>query len=115
VLALLRAALDNLGELIDADPGLVNRRFAELDCGQTGGVPSCFKGERYCIVAANTVTLQRPLCCSTVEPGVNARATVDEAGVGGQTAIFHAVTQFEDEGLPITQLLVSAVRISHFG
>jgi ankyrin repeat protein len=37
---------------------------------------------------------------------VNARATVDEAGIGGQTAIFHAVTQFNDDGLPITQLLV---------
>ena len=37
---------------------------------------------------------------------VNARATVDGAGVGGQTAIFHAVTQFDDDGLPVTQLLV---------
>jgi ankyrin repeat protein len=37
---------------------------------------------------------------------VNARATVDDAGVGGQTAIFHAVTQFDDGGLPMTQLLV---------
>ena len=37
---------------------------------------------------------------------VNARATVDEAGVGGQTAIFHAVTQFDDGGLPVTQLLL---------
>ena len=37
---------------------------------------------------------------------VNARATVDEAGVGGQTAIFHAVTQFDDDGLPVTQLLL---------
>ena len=37
---------------------------------------------------------------------VNARATVDEAGVGGQTAIFHAATQFEDGGLQVTQLLV---------
>ncbi len=37
---------------------------------------------------------------------VNARATVDEAGVGGQTAIFHAVTQFNDDGLPVAQLLV---------
>ena len=38
--------------------------------------------------------------------GVNARATVDDAGVGGHTAIFHAVTQFDDAGLPVTQLLV---------
>jgi ankyrin repeat protein len=37
---------------------------------------------------------------------VNARATVDEAGVGGHTAIFHAVMQFDDRGLPVTQLLV---------
>jgi ankyrin repeat protein len=37
---------------------------------------------------------------------VNARATIDEAGVGGQTAIFHAVTQFDDDGLPVTQLLI---------
>ena len=38
--------------------------------------------------------------------GVNARATVDEAGIGGQTAIFHAVTQSGDDGLPVTQLLL---------
>jgi ankyrin repeat protein len=37
---------------------------------------------------------------------VNARATVDEAGVGGQTALFHAVTQFDDGGLPLAQLLI---------
>ena len=37
---------------------------------------------------------------------VNARANVDEAGVGGQTAIFHAATQFGDDGLPIVRLLV---------
>jgi len=38
--------------------------------------------------------------------GVNARATVDEADIGGQTAIFHAVTQFDDDGLQVTQLLL---------
>ena len=38
--------------------------------------------------------------------GVNARSTVDEAGIGGQTAIFHAVTQFDDDGLPVVQLLL---------
>ena len=37
---------------------------------------------------------------------VNARATVDEASVGGHTAIFHAVTQFDDDGLPVKQLFV---------
>jgi len=37
---------------------------------------------------------------------VNARATVDDALVGGQTAIFHAVTQFGDGGLPMARFLV---------
>ena len=37
---------------------------------------------------------------------VNARATVDEAGSGGQTAIFHSASQVNDYGLPITQLLL---------
>ena len=37
---------------------------------------------------------------------VNARATVNDAGVGGQTAIFHAATQFADDGLPMVQWLV---------
>jgi ankyrin repeat protein len=37
---------------------------------------------------------------------VNARATVDAAGVGGQTPLFHAATQFDDDGLPMAQLLV---------
>jgi hypothetical protein len=31
---------------------------------------------------------------------------MDGDGIGGQTAIFHAVTQFEDRGLPMTELLV---------
>lgn len=37
---------------------------------------------------------------------VNARATVTGGGAGGQTPIFHAVTQFDDDGLPATQLLL---------
>ena len=37
---------------------------------------------------------------------VNARATVDDVGVGGQTAIFHAATHFNDFGFPIVELLV---------
>jgi ankyrin repeat protein len=38
---------------------------------------------------------------------VNARATIDASGVGGQTAIFHAATQFSDFGLPIVELLAN--------
>jgi ankyrin repeat protein len=37
---------------------------------------------------------------------LNAPALIDEAGIGGQTPIFHAATQFGDWGLPVAQLLV---------
>jgi hypothetical protein len=31
---------------------------------------------------------------------------IDETGVGGQTPIFHAATQFNDHGLEVVQLLI---------
>ena len=106
VLALLRGRLDDLAGLMDADPGLVTKRFSELDCGQTSGRSLLLQGgtllhvaAEYNNVAAATLFLDRGA-------DVNARAAVDVAGIGGQTAIFHAVTQFNDAGLPVTQLLV---------
>jgi ankyrin repeat protein len=101
VLQLLRGRLDGLAGLIDADPALVSRRFSELDCGNLllqGGTLLHVAAE-YGHPAAAALLLDRGA-------DVNARATVDEAGVGGQTAIFHAVTQFDDGGLPVTQLLI---------
>ena len=106
VLALLRGRLDNLAELIDADPGLVNERFPELDCGQTGGRLPLLQGGTLLHVAAEYGNLEAATLLLDRGADVNARATVDEAGVGGQTAIFHAVTQFDDGGLPVTQLLL---------
>ena len=106
VLALLRGRLDNLAELIDAEPGLVNKRFAELDCGQTGGRSLLLRGGTLLHVASEYGSV--PAVALLLDRGadVNARATVDEAGIGGQTAIFHAVTQFDDYGLPAAQLLL---------
>ena len=37
---------------------------------------------------------------------VNGRAAINEAGVGGQTPIFHSVTQFDDWGLDVTRVLL---------
>jgi ankyrin repeat protein len=106
VLALLRSRLDHLTELIDAEPGLVNKRFSELDCGQTGGRLLLLQGGTLVHVAAEYGNVAAAALLLDRGADVNARATVDEAGIGGQTAIFHAVTQFDDGGLPVTQLLV---------
>jgi hypothetical protein len=106
VLALLRGRLDDLAELLDADPRLVNKRFPELDCGQTGGRSLLLRGGTLLHVAAEYGSLAAAALLLDRGAGVNARATVDEAGVGGHTAIFHAVTQFDDGGLAIAQLLI---------
>lgn len=106
VLALLRGRQRNLAEMIDAEAGLVNKRFPELDCGQTGGRLLLLRGGTLLHVAAEYGDIAAVALLLDRGADVNARATVDEAGIGGQTAIFHAVTQFEDNGLPATQLLV---------
>src|SRR5438874_2029644 len=106
VLTLLRGRLDHLAELIDADPALVNKRFPELDCGQTGGRNLLLQGGTLLHVAAEYGNVAAAALLLDRGADVNARAAVDEAGVGGQTAIFDAVAQFGDGGLPVTQLLV---------
>jgi len=106
VLYLLRGQLDKLAELIDADPALVNKRFPELDCGMTGGRRLTVKGGTLLHVAAEYANFGAAALLLDRGADVNARATIDEAAVGGQTALFHAVTQFDDGGLPVTQLLI---------
>jgi len=106
MLAVLRNRLDHLGEVIDSDPALVNKRFPELDCGQTGGRSLLLQGGTLLHVGAEYGNIAAVALLLERGADVNSRATVDRAGVGGQTAIFHAVTQFDDGGLPVTQLLV---------
>jgi ankyrin repeat protein len=106
VLAVLRGRLDDLAKLMDAEPGIVNQSFPELDCGQTGGRSLLLRGGTLLHVAAEYGNVTAVALLLDRGADINARATVDEAGVGGQSAIFHAVTQFGDDGLPVTQLLL---------
>jgi ankyrin repeat protein len=106
VLAVLRGRLDTLAELIDAEPAIVNKRFSELDCGQTGGRSLLLQGGTLLHVAAEYGNHAAAALLLDRGADANARATVDDAGVGGQTAIFHAVTQFDDRGLPVAELLL---------
>jgi len=106
VLDLLRGRIDRLADHLDADPALVNRRFPELDFGTTGGRMLTLRGATLLHVAAEYGNLEAAMLLLDRGADVNARATVDEAGIGGQTAIFHAVTQFNDWGLPVTRLLL---------
>jgi hypothetical protein len=106
VLDVLRRPLDRLAERLDGDPQLVHRRFPELDCGSTGGRRLLLQGATLLHVAAEFGVLDAARLLLDRGADVNARALVDGAGVGGQTAIFHAVTQFWDVGLPMAHVLV---------
>jgi ankyrin repeat protein len=106
VLELLRGRLDRLAEQLDADPSLVDRRFPELDCGASGGRLLTLRGATLLHVAAEYGNLEAAVLLLDRGADVNARAMVNENGVGGQTAIFHAATQSGNAGLPLAQLLM---------
>lgn len=105
VMALLRGRLDILVEMIRADRHLVDRRFPQLDCGQTGGRSLLLQGGTLLHVTAEFGDLAAAAVLLDHGADVNARAAVDAHGVGGQTPLFHAVTQFDDCGLPMAELL----------
>jgi len=106
VLDMLRGRLDRLAEYLDADPALIHRRFSELDCGSTGARRLLLQGATLLHVAAEFGCLEAARLLLDHGAHVDSRATVEEAGVGGQTPLFHAVSQFDDWGLPVTQLLL---------
>ena len=106
VLDLLRGRIDLLKKHLDADRTLVYRQFLELDFGTTGARLLKLRGATLLHVAAEYGNLEAAELLLERGADVNARAVVDEDGVGGQTPIFHAVTQFFDGGLPMMQLLV---------
>jgi ankyrin repeat protein len=106
VLDLLRGRLDLLAKHLDTDRRLVHRRFPELEFGTTGARLLQLRGATLLHVAAEYGNVEAAKLLLERGADVNARAVVDEAGVGGQTPIFHAVTQFYDGGLPMAQFLV---------
>lgn len=106
VMALLRNRLEELSRRIDEQPELLFSRFAELDFGTSGGRMLTLRGATLLHVAAEYGNVEAAQLLLDRGADVNARATVDENGVGGQTPIFHAVTQFWQYGLPVARLLV---------
>ena len=106
VLDILRGRLDEFREQLQANPALVNRRFPELDCGQTGARRLLLQGATLLHVAAEYGNVEAARLLLDHGADINARALVDEDGVGGQTAIFHAVSQFNDYGLATAQFLL---------
>jgi ankyrin repeat protein len=106
VLAIIQNRTGLLEEALRSNPALVDRRFPELDCGSSGARRLLLQGATLLHVAAEFGCVEAAALLLERGADVNARATVDEAGVGGQTPIFHAVAQFRDWGLGVTRLLL---------
>ncbi len=105
VLALLRGRLDDLATLLERDPSLVHRRFPELDFGSTGYRRLALKNTTLLHVAAEYGNVEAARSLLARGADVNALAGM-ESGVGGQTPLFHAVSQFRDHGFGVAGLLL---------
>jgi ankyrin repeat protein len=106
LLDLLRGRIDLLAAALDADSGLADRRFAELDLGGTAYRRLTLRGGALLHMAAEYGNLQAAKLLVDRGADVNVRAAIDGAGVGGQTPIFHAVSQFYGWGLPVVEFLL---------
>jgi ankyrin repeat protein len=106
LLDLLRNRLDSLSAQVESDPELLDRRFAELDFGAAGARRLTLRGATLLHVAAEYGNLEAATMLLDRGADVNVRADVDAHGVGGQTPIFHAATQYFDFGLPMVELLL---------
>jgi ankyrin repeat protein len=104
----IQGRVDRLAALIDVNPELVNRRFPELDCGSTGARNLLLSGATLLHVAAEYGSVDAARLLIASGAAVDARSQVSEQAVGGQTPLFHAVSQFDDKGLAMARLLVDS-------
>jgi ankyrin repeat protein len=105
VFEVVRGHTDRLLYLLELDPSLVRRRFPELDFGTTAHRGLTLRGGTLLHVAAEYGNVAAARLLLDFGANVNARVETDAAGLGGQTPIFHAVSQFQDWGLPVARLL----------
>jgi ankyrin repeat protein len=106
VLDLLRGQLDRVATQLDRDPPLVHRQFPQLDFGNTAGRRLTLEGATLLHLAAEFGDADAAKLLVDRGADVNARAALNETGVGGQTPIFHAASQVRDWGFEVTQVLI---------
>jgi len=106
LLDLLRGRTDEVAGHFDRDPALVHRRFPDFDFGTTAGRRLDLAGATLLHVAAEYGGVEAARLLLDRGADVNARADLNASGVGGQTPIFHAASQYWDYGLDVVRLLL---------
>jgi len=107
VMDILRGRIDLLAAKLDANPSLVHQRFDALDWGSTAYRRMTLRGGTLLHAAAEYAGVEAARLLVDRGANVNARAETDANGVGGQTPMFHAVSQFYDYGLPMVEFLAA--------
>lgn len=107
VMDLLRGRLDLLAAKLDGDPSLVHKHWPELDWGSTAYRRMTLRGVTLLHVASEYGNVEAARLLIDHGADINARAEVDANGIGGQSPIFHAASQFYDFGLPMVEFLVA--------
>lgn len=107
VMDILRGRTDLLAARIAQDPALVHKEWPGLDWGSTACRRMDLRHGTLLHVAAEYGNVDAARLLLDNGADVNARTRIAADGVGGQTPIFHAVSQFYDFGLPMCEFLVS--------
>jgi len=107
VMEILRGGAGRLKAMIEGDPSLLQRRLAELQFGTTGGRMLTLRGATLLHVTAEYQNREAAELLLDHGSDVNAAAEIGADGVGGQTPLFHAVTQNDDAGLSVAKLFVA--------
>ncbi len=103
---IFRDRLDELRARIQKQPELLKQRFPHVNYGNTGARSMTAKGGTLLHIAAEWNKLEAARMLLDLGADVNAKAALDERGLGGQTALFHAVSQYNAIGLDMLKLLV---------
>jgi hypothetical protein len=108
VLDVIAGRMEDLAKQLGNAPQLNQQRWPQLHFGATGARRLVLAGATLLHVAAEFGNVEAVRLMIDTGADVNARAAIDEHGVGGQTPIYHAVTQFHDRGLAVARALLEA-------